>query len=544
MKRNKAGFTMTMTKKRPAGPAQVGRNAAETGEEALVQSKRQAATANTGDGDDHPSLAHRISSLSSSSRSCSLEPSSQTIIPLGSSNDDPVASSLRRLTRLQNARILRQDGSLPWGSLTMDPQTGLIVNVVIGHEDDRGNNCHGNGDSVEDVDCNGHIISPGFIDIQLNGAYGVDFSNDCNGDGGGRGLETRDIVYVAQNLVQTGVTSFCPTMISSSPQTYRRVLPMMRQARIQQQQQKLKTNRCEIPSGAKILGMHLEGPFFAKSKRGAHNHQHIVNPTHGIQSVRETYGFDGEGDNDTLLNEVDIITLAPELSGSLETIRALKKQNVAVSCGHTEATFEDGLRALSSGSTLLTHLFNAMNPFHHRKPGLIGLLSADAQLARCGQKKPFYSMIVDGIHVHESAVCLAYNSHRQGCVLVTDAMTAMGLADGDHLLGNMKVTKKGDRATLSGTETLAGSVVSMDSCVKRFRQFTGCSVGDALTCATLHPATVLGKHSVAEKNASAPIGILEANASADIVLVNDDIEVLKTFVGGQLAYQNPNLPCL
>lgn len=196
---------------------------------------------------------------------------------------------------------------------------------------------------------------------------------------------------------------------------------------------------------------------------------------------------------------------------------------------------------MARGATLLTHLYNAMNPFHHRKPGLVGLLSSKAHLSRVGSKKrPFYSMIVDGIHVHESAVCMAYQSHKDGCVLVTDAMTAMGLGDGDHSLGNMKVTIKGDRATLAGSDTLAGSVVSMETCVKRFRQFTDCSIGEALLCATLNPARVLNRHAAQRKRSGvieAPIGVLEVGARADFVLLDDELSVLRTWIGGQQAFQ-------
>jgi N-acetylglucosamine-6-phosphate deacetylase len=277
-----------------------------------------------------------------------------------------------------------------------------------------------------------------------------------------------------------------------------------------------------------------------------------------MSSVEEVYGIsqkgDEGGDNPTL-KDIDIITLAPELPGASDAVRSLTKNpnqstseadrindphSVVVSCGHTEATYEDGITAISCGASLLTHLYNAMNPFHHRKPGLVGLLSSEAKLDKMGLKRPFFSMIVDGIHVHESAVCMAYQSHPHGCVLVTDAMAAMGLGNGEHLLGNMKVTITGDRATLAGKDVLAGSVVSMDTCVKRFHRFTGCSVGEALLCATLHPAMVLKRHE-ARYQSEAPIGILELGAKADLVLLNDDLDVLRTWVAGRVAFQSKNV---
>ena len=445
-----------------------------------------------------------------------------------------------RLTRFQNARILRRDGSLMHGSITVDQNSRRIVNLSF-DADGEGNyeedlmQVDRTRDGVQVYDCNNQIISPGFIDIQLNGAYGVDFSN---ADGSTQGLKVDDIFDVARKLLATGVTSFCPTMVSSSQETYQRIIPLIRKARKQQAEER----SIDTKRGANILGMHLEGPFFAPSKRGAHDNTHIYAPSKGLASVITTYGLSSSKDEITTssrFQDIDIITLAPELEGAQDAIKSLtepKNSNehaVVVSCGHTEATYEDGMQAVANGATLLTHLYNAMNPFHHRKPGLVGLLSSELKLSREGFERPFFSIIVDGIHVHEAAVAMAYNSHPSGCVLVTDAMAAMGLGDGTHTLGNMSVDIKCDRATLTGSDTLAGSVVSMDICVRRFQQFTGCSIGEALLCATLHPALVLRRHCV--KNSNHHIGVLEVGATADMVLLNDSLEVLGTVVGGAVA---------
>ncbi|KAL3781269.1 hypothetical protein HJC23_012819 [Cyclotella cryptica] len=452
----------------------------------------------------------------------------------------------RRLTRLDNARILQKDGSLLRGSITVDPESGLIVEISL-DADEAGEEKHEEAllQIFGSIDCKGQIVSPGFIDIQLNGAYGVDFSN-------AQGLNIEDVLLVARRLLASGVTSFCPTMVSSSRETYRRVIPLIRKARKHQSD---RTRHNQENTSATILGMHLEGPFFALSKRGAHDSKHIVAPSKGMKSVREAYGFDASSvdadDDEHHLREIDIITMAPELDGASEAIRSLTnhqnsddKPSIVISCGHTEASYEDGIKALSDGATLLTHLFNAMNPFHHRQPGLVGLLSSELKLARLGLNRPYYSMIVDGIHVHESAVCMAYNSHPHGCVLVTDAMAAMGLGDGKHSLGDMSVFLQGDRATILGTDTLAGSVVSMDTCVRRFKQCTDCSIGEALLCATLHPAMVLKRHIAKRKDIlavgdvdDASIGVLEVGAAADLVLLNDDLEVLGTWVRGKNAFE-------
>ena len=483
-----------------------------------------------------PAIAHRVSSLSSSSSACSSSadvlPSSKrrplfrTVSGIGdgsglataASVNETICSKRRRLTRLVNGRILQEDGSLVQGTVVVDPDEGLIVAVEYGLQSNE-------DAQIDCVDCEGHILSPGFIDIQMNGAYGVDFSSD--------GLTIADISYVSERLVETGVTSFCPTMVSSSSETYRHVLARMREARQDQASGRGKF-------GANVLGLHLEGPFFAKSKRGAHDEQHIISPSDGMGSVAKVYGV--KSNCEESLRDIDIVTLAPELEGAHEAIAALSEHSVVVSCGHTEATYNDGIAALRHGAILLTHLYNAMDPFHHRNPGLVGLLSSEAKLASMSLERPFYSMIVDGIHVHESAVAMAYASHPDGCVLVTDAMAALGLDDGEHTLGNMKVSIRGDRATLPGTETLAGAVVGLDECVRRFHRFTCCSAGQALLCATLHPSIVLKRNSAKPKQigrglVDAPIGTIEPGAQADIIILDDTLTVLETWLAGRCAYQ-------
>mmetsp|Transcript_31577 Transcript_31577/g.66149 ORF Transcript_31577/g.66149 Transcript_31577/m.66149 type:complete len:584 (+) Transcript_31577:43-1794(+) len=580
--------------KRSANECLVGNSDTNNGR---TQSKVQRPSSADGGGNTcppHPRLVKLISSLSSSSCSADMPPSchdasgktakpfrrmvsrkiSSVIDNHATKADENFGSdgTVRQLTRLINARILQRDGALLPGSMTIDPSSSLIVDINVDHQTAGGGGDHSSDDGiVEVIDCEGQILSPGFIDIQLNGAYGVDFSNDGNFGASSnsetaridpantqyqkaQGLDAKDILYVATRLVETGVTSFCPTVISSSPQTYRRILPLMRKTRKQQKDVSKEKVGCV---GANILGMHLEGPFFAPSKGGAHDRQQIVAPVKGMASVEEVYGIRTyEGGETPVLDDIDIITLAPELPGALDAIQSLTKFNpsaspganphsVVVSCGHTEATYEDGIQAVSHGATLLTHLYNAMNPFHHRNPGLVGLLSSETKLRRMNLKRPFFSMIVDGIHVHESAVCMAYQSNPRGCVLVTDAMAAMGLGDGDHHLGSMRVCIKEGRATLAGTDTLAGSVVSMDTCVKRFRQFTGCEIGKALLCATLHPAMVLKRHVARQKRGDggraeldAPIGILEVGSKADLVVLNDELDVLGTWVGGVLQCNN------
>lgn len=162
----------------------------------------------------------------------------------------------------------------------------------------------------------------------------------------------------------------------------------------------------------------------------------IGSPTEGLGTIMEVYGS---------LESVSLVTLAPELAGSLDAIQSLSSQGILVSMGHSMGTIEDGLNGRQAGARLVTHLFNAMPPFHHRDPGLVGLLGVDEHL------RPCYSIIADGLHCHPAAAKIAYHAHPTGAVLVTDAMPAMGLGEGTHTLGEMVVDVRGIRATITGT---------------------------------------------------------------------------------------------
>ena len=352
-------------------------------------------------------------------------------------------------------------------------------------------------------ECAGRILSPGFIDIQLNGGFGVDFSNPS--------LTKEDVLKVATHLTKFGVTHFCPTMVSSSSCTYRKLIPLIGGICLED---RTSTN----PVGrASLFGMHLEGPFFAKSRRGAHEARCI------LEEIMENSFSDvyNEGAENLEKAGVAIVTLAPELPGSIHQIETLSKNGIIVSMGHTDAAINHGLEAMKKGASLITHLFNAMRSFHHREPGLLGLLSEKTGM--------YYSIIADGLHSHPTSVKMAY-AMSKNVVLVTDAMSALGLGDGEHSLGAEMVTVKNCKAVVSGTDTLAGSVASMDSCVRSFRKFTGCSYYEALTAATYNPSKVLNK--------TKDLGIIAVGCPADFVLLDSELNVLRTVVAGLIVFSN------
>ncbi|XP_015991972.2 N-acetylglucosamine-6-phosphate deacetylase isoform X1 [Rousettus aegyptiacus] len=313
----------------------------------------------------------------------------------------------------------------------------------------------------EQRDCGGCILAPGFIDVQINGGFGVDFSQATEDVGSG-------VALVARRLLPHGVTSFCPTLVTSPPEVYHKVLPQI-------------PVKSGGPHGAGVLGVHLEGPFISREKRGAHPEAHLRSfEANAFHDVLATYGP---------LDNVRIVTLAPELDRSHEVIQALTARGICVSLGHSVANLRAAEEAVQSGATFITHLFNAMLPFHHRDPGIVGLLTSDRLPPG---RHIFYGMISDGMHTNPAALRIAHRAHPQGLVLVTDAVPALGLGNGRHTLGQQEVEVDGLTAYVAGTKTLSGSIAPMDVCIRHFLQATGCSIESALEAASLHPAQLLG----------------------------------------------------
>jgi len=355
-----------------------------------------------------------------------------------------------------------------------------------------------------------------------------------------------DLTRFAQLLLMYGVTSFCPTVISSSEATYQLVIPRF-----------LKyfsavdviTRAGGVYLGARMVGLHLEGPFI--SVPGAHNRAVLTAPKNYAE-VCKRYGVKDEssapssdeikrGDTSRRSNpwkHVRVVTLAPELEGAKSVITELTKRGVVVSAGHSEATYAQAEEAIAAGTTLVTHMFNAMKSFHHRDPGLIGILAAGddqpapSESTDSGDCRPTtcaYSIIPDGIHAHPKSVRIAYASHPEGMIAVTDAMGALGLGEGEFKLGEMDVVISNNRATIRGTQTLAGAIVDMDTCVRNVRKFTQCTDAQAIRTATYAPARCLGMED--------RIGTLKVGASADILLLDKTTLSVKAVIrGGQIVY--------
>ncbi|XP_003703368.1 N-acetylglucosamine-6-phosphate deacetylase [Megachile rotundata] len=350
------------------------------------------------------------------------------------------------------------------------------------------------------IDCNEALISPGYIDLQINGGFGVDFTHNVDNVQEG-------INKVAKKLIEFGVTSFCPTLVTSPSETYHKILPNIKK-------------RNGGKHGASILGIHLEGPFISPSKKGAHPENCIKQFDKGFKSLIEMYGT---------LENVCLVTLAPELPNAPTVIKELCKRNIKVSVGHSIANLHEGEEAVNNGASFITHLFNAMLPFHHRDPGLVGLLTSDKIPSG---KIIHYGIIADGIHTHPAALRIAHRTHPEGLVLVTDALSALGLEEGVHQLGQFKIEMRSGRAYIAGTDTLCGSTAEMSKCVRHFKEATGCSVVEALEAATLHPAKTLDIDKVK--------GTLNFEADADFVMLDQKLNLLSTWISGECVYSIPN----
>lgn len=317
------------------------------------------------------------------------------------------------------------------------------------------------------IDTKGMLIAAGYIDLQINGGYGVDFSRHPN-----------HLDKVAAALLKHGVTSFLATVVSTSPEQYRKILPVLQ-----------KKN---------ILGLHLEGPFLNPLYPGAHNKKYFCEAI-GQDPLKECYGS---------LDKVRLVTLAPELGGAMKLIDALNVMGVRVSAGHSGATYEQTL-------PIITHLYNAMPLFHHRAPGLIG---------RClGGEGISYSIIADGQHVHPAAIKMAWRANPQGLFLVSDAMSALGLFPGTYPLAGQEVTVTEEKACIAGTDILAGSIIALDEAVRRFQKYTGCTLVEAVRTATLKPAQILG--------ISDTKGTLKIGADADFIILDENLYVQQCYRG-------------
>ena len=340
-------------------------------------------------------------------------------------------------------------------------------------------------------------ITPGLLDLQLNGGIGYDFTRD-----------PETMSEVAAALPRWGVTGFLPTFITASLSTYYEAFAIPPH----------KIN----PTSAEVLGAHVEGPYLSAAYRGAHDVSLIRDP-----SLKETLELLKAQDHSSL--KIRMTTIAPEKPGALEVIRELVKHGVIVAVGHSAATYEEALKAFEAGASCITHLFNAMSSLHHRQPGLVGAALEDNDI--------IVNLIVDGIHLHPAIVRLIYRLKGwQRILLVTDSMAGMGMAPGTYELAGQSVIVDHDSARLTNSPaTLAGSILTLDHALANMVEFVGCPAHEAVAMATLVPAKMLG---LDQPHETLPAkGRLAAGYDADIAIFTPEFKPLLTMIGGQVAYK-------
>ncbi len=323
------------------------------------------------------------------------------------------------------------------------------------------------------------LAVPGYVDLQVNGFGGVDFlSTDVDG-----------YRKASRALLARGVTAFQPTLITAPKQDLLAAVAVAREA-------------AEIGTGgARILGVHLEGPFISPLRPGAHPVEAISPPD--VELMRELLAA----------GPVTTVTLAPELPGGLEMADLLVHAGVTVSCGHTNATAAEANAAFDLGIHTVTHLFNAMRPLAHRDPGIVG-----AALAR---EDVVLQIVLDHDHLARETSLLVWKAARGRLCLVSDAMPAAGLGDGVYRLGRIDVLVNGGRARLADG-TIAGSTMALDQAMRNLVGL-GSSIEEAVAAVTSVPARVLRR---------TDIGFLTIGAPADVVILDDQLGVARVLLAG------------
>lgn len=331
-----------------------------------------------------------------------------------------------------------------------------------------------------------HLILPGFVDLQVNGAFGVDVAT-----------QPERLGELSRKLLSTGTTSYLPTVISSPRPLYRETLPTLSGL-----------INSGVP-GAEPLGVHLEGPFVSTKRRGAHPEAHVSSPDAALLSELLD------------LAPVRLLTLAPELEGTAELARAATERGVVVSAGHSDASFEVAYAALDGAVAGVTHLFNGMSPLSHREPGLPGATFAHPRVV-CG-------LIADGLHVHPEVVSMAFRMLGPDRIhLVTDAIAAAGMGEGEYLLATRRTHLGGDGVPRLEDGTIAGSVLTMNNAFRNVLAFTGCTVPEAARMVAATPARLVGERD--RKGRLAP------GYEADVTVLGPDLSIRAVYKGGEMVY--------
>lgn len=336
-------------------------------------------------------------------------------------------------------------------------------------------------------DASGCYVIPGLTDLHFHGCVGEDFS-DATPDG---------LQKMADYELSRGVTQICPAGMTLGEDQLTRIC------------QNAAAHRAKNPGGAELVGLHLEGPFLCKAKKGAQNEAFLHDPDpamlHRLQQAAQ--------------GMVKLVTLAAEQPGALEFIRSAQEDGITVSLGHTTADYDTACAAYEAGARQATHLFNAMPPFTHRAPGVVGAAFDHPQVK--------VELISDGVHIHPSVVRAVFQLFGAGrVILISDSLRATGMPDGRYPFGGQEIEVHGNRATMADDpNTLAGSVSDLMACMRSAVSF-GIPLQDAVRAAAVNPAQVLG---IFDR-----LGSLDVGKTANLAILDQDLNLKDVFFRGQL----------
>lgn len=335
---------------------------------------------------------------------------------------------------------------------------------------------------ADTIDLERQYLTPGFIDLQVNGAAGFDFLT----------CQPGEVEEAGEFLLKHGVTSFLGTIITQGLDEMHAGIERL------------------LSSGTtNLLGIHVEGPFLSEEKRGTHNPAHVIEP--------DRPSFERIVKN--CEEDIELFTFAPEINGGENLLNWIKSDGFVPSIGHSAASYETALDFVEQGVNSFTHLFNGMKGIHHRQPGTAGAaLNSSA----------FTGVIADGLHLHPGAIKLVEKMKSEKRVyLVSDAIAAAGMEDGEYVLGDQEIIVENGLAKLNDG-TIAGSTLTLDQAVENYVKFSEATLLDAVRTVTLNPAKLLGK--------TDQLGTMKEGSKADLVVFNENYEVKYTLVEGEVLF--------